>query len=303
MFAVKWQTWVAFPVWYWLGGLGITGGAHRLWAHRSYSASFPVRVFLMLCNCVANQGSIFHWARDHRVHHKFSETAADPHDASRGFFYAHIGWLLLKKGPKVLEAGKKLNMDDLRADPVVMFQEKCNPWIQLFFCFIVPSIVANYFWGEDLWAAFLVLGVARYMIILHATWTVNSVAHSFGYKPYDPTISPSENSLVAFFALGEGWHNWHHTYPSDYATSEYGFTAQINPTKLFIDILAFFGLVWGRKRSTDTWALAKKRMETEVTKISKYASTYATQTATNVSNMSQQALSQLDNQTDVNYRL
>ena len=84
----KWQTLVAFFVWYWIGGLGITGlhllipfidllgGAHRLWAHRSYSASFPVRVFLMLANCVANQGSIYHWARDHRVHHKFSETEA-----------------------------------------------------------------------------------------------------------------------------------------------------------------------------------------------------------------------------------
>ena len=68
----------------------ITAGSHRLWTHRSYKASFPLRVFLMLTNCIAMEDSIFVWARDHRVHHKFSETPADPHDATRGFFFAHV---------------------------------------------------------------------------------------------------------------------------------------------------------------------------------------------------------------------
>ena len=68
----------------------ITAGAHRLWTHRSYKASLPLRVILMLGNCIAMENSIFHWTRDHRVHHKFSETSADPHDASRGFFFAHV---------------------------------------------------------------------------------------------------------------------------------------------------------------------------------------------------------------------
>jgi len=293
LFDAKWQTYVAFAVWYWLSGLGITGGAHRLWAHRSYTASFPVRFFLMMCNSCANQGSIYHWARDHRVHHKFSETESDPHDATRGFFYAHVGWLLLKKSDKVKEAGKKLNLEDLHADPIVMFQDKCNPWIQVFFCFALPTITAVYGWNEDAWLAFILLGNCRYVGVLHATWLVNSVAHKFGYKPYDPAINPVENFWVALFALGEGWHNWHHTYPSDYATSEYGFTKRINPTKLFIDVMAFFGLVWDRRRSTDTWNNAKKRMESEVHKISDLAS----QTASNVSNAGYHAMSQLVNQT------
>lgn len=256
----KWQTLVGFFVWFWLSGLGITGGAHRLWAHRSYSASFPVRFFLMLCNSAANQGSIFHWSRDHRVHHKFSETPSDPHDATRGFFYAHVGWLLLKKSDQVKVAGKKLNLDDLLADPIVVWQDKLNPWIQLVFCFVVPTLSATYGWSEDWWTAFLILGTARYVAVLNATWLVNSVAHKYGYKPYDPNINPVENFWVALFALGEGWHNWHHKYPSDYATSEYGIWKRVNPTKLFIDICAFFGLVWGLQRSTETWALAKKRM-------------------------------------------
>ena len=95
----------AFILWP-ISGTGITVGVHRLWAHRTYEANFLVRTFLMLCNSIANQGSIFHWARDHRVHHKHSETDADPHNAMRGFFFAHMGWLYVKKHPDVIDAGK-----------------------------------------------------------------------------------------------------------------------------------------------------------------------------------------------------
>ena len=79
---------------------GITGGAHRLWAHRSYKASFAFRAITLLCNSIANQGTVYHWARDHRTHHFHSETCANPHDAGRGFFFAHMGWLFLKKDPR-----------------------------------------------------------------------------------------------------------------------------------------------------------------------------------------------------------
>lgn len=96
----KWQTWLeAFILWP-ITGLGITAGVHRLWAHRSYNATLPYRFLLMIFNSIANQGPIYHWARDHRVHHKYSETDADPHNATRGFFFAHMGWLLVKKHPK-----------------------------------------------------------------------------------------------------------------------------------------------------------------------------------------------------------
>ena len=73
-----------------LSSQGITAGVHRLWTHRSYKASFPLRVFLMLANCMAMEDSIYIWSRDHRVHHKYSETTADPHNATRGFFFSHV---------------------------------------------------------------------------------------------------------------------------------------------------------------------------------------------------------------------
>merc|ERR1719460_1709363 len=99
--------------------LRITAGVHRLWAHKSYKAGFLLKMFLMILNSIANQGSIFHWARDHRVHHLYSDTVADPHDANRGFWFSHVGWLLFKKNPQVIEATKRINVSDLLSDPVV----------------------------------------------------------------------------------------------------------------------------------------------------------------------------------------
>ena len=114
---------------------------HRLWAHRSYDAHWSVRVFMMLINSMANQGSIYHWSRDHRVHHKYSETDADPHNAKRGFFFAHMGWLYVKKHPEVIKAGRTLSYADLEADPIVMFQDSMDPWFALFMCFVLPAMV------------------------------------------------------------------------------------------------------------------------------------------------------------------
>lgn len=189
-------------------GLGITGGVHRLWAHRSYDAHWSVRIFMMLINSMANQGSIYHWSRDHRVHHKYSETDADPHNAMRGFFFAHMGWLYVKKHPEVIKAGRTLNYADLEADPVVMFQDRLDPWFALFMCFVLPGLVAKHAWGEEFWHGFWVAGALRYCCVLHFTWFVNSAAHMFGDHPYDHKSWPSENPFVSICAIGEGWHNW-----------------------------------------------------------------------------------------------
>eukprot|EP00953_Heterococcus_sp_UTEX-ZZ885_P013114 7497-Heterococcus_DN1.PRE.1 len=241
-------------------GLGITGGVHRLWAHRSYDAHWTVRVFLMLINSMANQGSIYHWARDHRVHHKHSETDADPHNAQRGFFFAHMGWLYVKKHPEVIAAGRTLDFSDLERDPVVMFQDRADPWFALFMCFMFPGLIAKYGWGENFWVGFWVAGALRYCFVLHCTWLVNSAAHMFGDHPYDNSW-PAENPMVSILSVGEGWHNWHHKYPFDYAASEFGVAAQYNPTKLFIDSCAKVGLVSRRKRALGAWEKLKERRD------------------------------------------
>jgi len=247
-----------------ISGFGITGGVHRLWAHRSYQANFTWRFFTMVANSIANQGTIYHWARDHRTHHFHSETVADPHDAIRGFWFAHIGWLYLKKDPRVAEAGKKVNVDDLKADGAVMLQLRFDPWWNLFWCLFFPALVAKGLWGEAFWAGFFVPGAVRYIYVLHCTWLVNSAAHLWGDRPYDPASNPAENPFVAVASLGEGWHNWHHKYPFDYAASEYGISTQFNPTKMIIDLGAALGMVTGRKRATAMWAREKVKLQAEV---------------------------------------
>ncbi|XP_037611155.1 acyl-CoA desaturase [Sebastes umbrosus] len=229
-----------------ISALGVTAGAHRLWSHRSYKASLPLKIFLGFANSMAFQNDIFEWARDHRVHHKYSETDADPHNAVRGFFFAHIGWLMLRKHPDVLEKGRKLELKDLMADKVVMFQRKYYKPSVLLMCFFVPMFVPWYLWGESLWVAYFVPALLRYTLVLNATWLVNSAAHMWGNRPYDKNINPRENKFVTFSAIGEGFHNYHHTFPFDYATSEFG--CKLNITTCFIDVMCYFGLATDRKR-------------------------------------------------------
>jgi stearoyl-CoA desaturase (delta-9 desaturase) len=217
---------------------------HRLWSHRAYTATAPLRVLLAVLASVSNQGSIYHWCRDHRVHHKYSDTAADPHDSSRGFFYAHVGWLLLKKSEETKAAGKKIPTDDLMRDPIVRFNRLCAPWLDLAFCFGMPYVYGHCVHGDAL-LGFLVFGALRYVVTLHATWTVNSLAHFYGERPYDAKIAARENGAVTALAGGEGYHNWHHAFPRDYACSEHGWW---NPTKVFIDATAAVGLSSDRHR-------------------------------------------------------
>lgn len=236
-------------LWYW-SGLGITAGTHRLWSHKSYAASRPLRWFLMCMNCMAFQGSILEWSRDHRTHHKGSETNADPHNASRGFFFAHCGWIMVRKHDQVKIQGKKINLQDLYDDQVVMFQHRHYLSLALVWCYVLPTLFGVLVTGGSWTKGFWIAGVFRHVWVLHMTWCVNSVAHFWGTRPYAPDINPAENWFVSLCAIGEGWHNYHHAFPSDYATGEFGvLSGQWNPTTLFIDACTAMGWAWDLKRS------------------------------------------------------
>ena len=237
----KWETLLFSLTLYWFGGLGITMGAHRLWAHKSYKAILPIRFILMLCQTLAFQNSIYEWCRDHRVHHKFTETDADPHNARRGFFFAHMGWLMYRKHPDVVKGGKALNFDDLMEDPVVRIQHKYYLLMVPIGCFVLPTMIPVYFWGEHWVNALMVAGFMRYTIVLHFTWLVNSLAHYLGDRPYDKTIYAAQNPLVAYLAMGEGWHNYHHVFPYDYRAAEFGGVNSRNVTTGVIEFFAKLG--------------------------------------------------------------
>ncbi|KAL3210340.1 hypothetical protein MRX96_008858 [Rhipicephalus microplus] len=256
MYYSKWQTHVFGNIILIFSGISVTAGAHRLWCHRAYKAKTPLRIFLMLFNCVAAQNDLYEWVRDHRVHHKYSETDADPHNVNRGFFFAHVGWLLCRKHPEVTEKGKHIDCSDILQDPVARFQKQYYMWLVLLFSFVLPTVIPGLLWGESYWNAFCTATMLRLILSLNFTWSVNSFAHLWGNKPFDKSISPTEAPWVSFVAVGEGFHNFHHTFPWDYSTSELGW--KLNMSTMFIDIMAKLGQAYDLKTVSREAVLARK---------------------------------------------
>ncbi|KAL0132474.1 hypothetical protein PUN28_000316 [Cardiocondyla obscurior] len=166
------------------GGFGVTGGVHRLWTHRAYKAKWPLRVILAVAYSSAGMNDIYQWVRDHRVHHKFVDTDADPHNSKRGFFFSHVGWLFLKKHPEVIRRGRQVDMSDILSDPIAALSVKYFPIFRFVFAYLLPVVIPVYGWNET-WYRAILSQVIRYVIILNSTWSVNSVAHIWGAKPYD----------------------------------------------------------------------------------------------------------------------
>ncbi|CAH2108187.1 unnamed protein product [Euphydryas editha] len=201
--------------------------------------------------------SAFHWARDHRIHHKYSETDADPYNATRGFFFSHIGWLFVRKHPEVNAKGHTIDSSDLRADPVLSFQKKYYLLLVPLACFIIPSYVPT-LWGESLWNGYFVCSIFRFVFVLNIAFFINSVGHMWGNKPYDKTINPVDLKPMSLVVLGDGFHNYHHTFPWDYNAAELGENS-FNLTKLFIDTMAKIG--WAYDLKTVSTDVIKKRVK------------------------------------------
>ncbi|XP_028034399.1 acyl-CoA Delta(11) desaturase-like isoform X2 [Bombyx mandarina] len=248
--SAKWATIIMAYVILIAAEVGVTAGAHRLWTHRAYKAKRPLQIILMVMNSFAFQNSAITWIRDHRMHHRYSDTDADPHNATRGFFYSHIGWLLVRKHPEVKRRGKTIDMSDIYSNPVLVFQKKyAIPFIGAV-CFVIPTLVPIYFWGETLTNAWHIT-LLRYIISLHVTFLVNSAAHLWGTRAYDKRIFPAQNLIVSLLAVGEGFHNYHHVFPWDYRTAELG-NNYLNLTTKFIDFFAWLGWAYDLKSVPDS---------------------------------------------------
>ncbi|XP_059608170.1 acyl-CoA Delta-9 desaturase-like [Phlebotomus argentipes] len=240
-----------------IGGVGLTMGAHRYFTHRSFKANLITRRILLVLFVINGQNSLWEWARDHRQHHKYSDTDADPHNASRGFFFSHVGWLLSRKHPKVLQFGRGIDMSDLEADSWVMFQKRFFLPIYGLVAIFIPCVIPVLLWHEHPIKSLLVCYFMRTTLGLNFTWFVNSLAHIYGVRPYDKHILPTQNQFVSMVGMGEGWHNYHHAFPWDYRTSEFG--QSHNLTASVIDFCASKGWVYDLK--TPSTESVKKRVQ------------------------------------------
>lgn len=188
---------------------GLTGslGYHRYYTHRSYKIYKPwIEWYFAIFGAGMYQGPISQWVTDHRRHHGFPDTEQDPYSITKGAWWAHLGWLMYRVEP-VPDA-------DLMRNPVIAFQDKYFYSLSAFMGFVIPAVV-GYFLGDG-WQGFWIAGVVRVMLTQHGVLFINSVGHTFGSRKFGPEESARDNLFIAIWALGEGYHNFHHTYPGDW---------------------------------------------------------------------------------------
>ncbi len=233
--AFMWQTVVFTIIWYFLTFFGVTAGYHRLFAHRSYEASVPLKYLLLILGTGAIQGSTQWWVRGHRAHHRYTDTDLDPYNAHKGLFYSHIGWLIFKprRRPGVVD------VTDLKNDQSIQWQHRNYLKLAFLMAFVCPTLVCGLGWG-DYRGGYFFAGVLRLFIVHQSTFCVNSLAHYLGDAPFDDRHTPRDHFITALITLGEGYHNFHHEFPSDYRNALKWF--QYDPTKYLISFFKIIGL-------------------------------------------------------------
>lgn len=226
----------------WLGAssMSITGGYHRLFAHNAYKASWPLRAFYLLFGAAGVQNSALKWSADHRIHHSKVDTEKDPYNINKGFWWAHIIWIFYLESdwePK--------GVKDLQADKLVMFQHKYYVPLAIFMGAVVPFCL-GLIWGDPI-GAMLITGFLRLLLQWHATFSVNSFTHLIGKQPFSVDNSARDSFLAALITLGEGYHNYHHRFQTDYRNGIRWY--HFDPTKWFVWSLSHVGLTSELKRT------------------------------------------------------
>ncbi len=245
MVTVKFSWWTVGVSLLWLVccGLGITGGYHRLFAHPTYRANKLVRAFYLLFGAASVQNSALKWCADHRDHHAQTDKEKDPYNIRRGFWWAHIGWVICKDpNPSTDRAIVK----DLEADTLIRWQDRYYVPLAVLVGALIPGLL-GFLWGDPI-GALLVAGFLRVVLQWHATFSVNSFAHYIGTQPYSTRNSARDSFWTALITLGEGYHNFHHSFQSDYRNGVRWY--HLDPTKWFVWSLSKIGMTWDLRRTS-----------------------------------------------------
>ncbi|HEX3326725.1 MAG TPA: acyl-CoA desaturase [Actinomycetota bacterium] len=255
--AAVWTLWGAglsmldgalFLAMYCIAGLGVTVGFHRLFTHRSFEAKPWVRYALAIMGSLSVEGPIIRWVADHRRHHAFSDQPGDPHSphldegpgfmgVAKGLWHAHMGWFFSDE-----QTSANRWAPDLVKDPVLRKIDTLFPlWVTI--SFALPPVIGFLITGTLKGAvlAFLWGSLARIFLLHHVTWSVNSICHFYGSRPYKTTDFSTNNWALAIVSFGESWHNNHHAFPTS-AVHGLG-KGQIDASAGFIALLQKLHLV------------------------------------------------------------
>jgi stearoyl-CoA desaturase (delta-9 desaturase) len=223
---VAWGGWLGWSdvlimaVMYWLTGHGVTVGFHRLFTHKSFKPNRAVKIALAIAGSMAVQGPVVRWVADHRKHHKFSDRDGDPHSPwrygtgvaalTKGFLYAHLMWLFSpEQTPQ-----RKYAPDLMKDHDIVRISRQFPLWVAV--SMFAPAIagglltwswqgaVTAFFWGS----------LVRVSLLHHVTWSINSICHTLGERPFVSRDRSANVWWLAIPSMGESWHNLHHADPT-----------------------------------------------------------------------------------------
>ena len=247
---LRWSDVIVFAIMYVFTGLGVTVGFHRLFTHRSFKTSKPLRGVFAVLGSAAIEGPVISWVADHRKHHTFSDQEGDPHSphvghgggfrgALKGLFHAHVGWLFIH----TQRGARKRYARDLLDDPVVSFVDR--HFVVWVLGGLAVAFALGWAIGGSFYAALTGLlwgGAVRMLVVHHVTYSINSLCHFFGRQRFDTGDESRNLFWLAPFSFGESWHNNHHAFPT---SAMHGMRAwEVDPSALVIRGLEKLGLVW-----------------------------------------------------------
>ncbi|XP_076673235.1 acyl-CoA Delta-9 desaturase-like isoform X2 [Andrena cerasifolii] len=201
-----------------VGCLGVTVGAHRLWAHATFKASWPLRFFLMMAHTLAGVGPIYDWVLYHRLHHKYYGTDKDPYNHKKGFWYSHYASNFLSPNVDYEQAKIAIDMRDLDEDRFVTIQKEFYWLLFGIFGLLLPLNAPLEYWDESMALTVLITGILRFAITVNVSWLVNSALLVWG----SVTTDLSRNSISMFFITKSYWPSYHYMVPWDWKSSEFG---------------------------------------------------------------------------------
>ena len=259
-YSIGWEIPVIFLSMYLATGFSITAGYHRLFSHRTHNAAWPLRLFYALFAAGAFQNSAIKWCSDHRRHHLKTDEEEDPYSVKRGFFWAHMGWVMVEEGDDEVSG-----VEDLQDDPILVWQDRHIFKIGALMGVGFPGLLGLLMIGG--WQGFLAGviwgGFVRLVFVHHGTFLINSAAHCWGTQPYSTKNTSRDSPLLSIFTFGEGYHNFHHTFQADYRNGHKWH--HWDPSKWWIKCFSFLGLTKKLHR-VPQWTIESARMRTSFEK-------------------------------------
>ncbi len=240
-----WHDVVISFVMYAVAGHGITIGFHRHFTHGAFKAKRPLRIALAVAGSLAIEGPVIRWVSDHRKHHKYSDQEGDPHSPWRygetlpalikGLFYAHMGWLF-----DVEQTSQRQYAPDLLRDRDVVRVSRAFPWLVGVSLLLPPVVGGLWAWSwQGALTAFFWASLVRVGLLHHVTWSINSICHAVGERPFKSRDRSGNVSWLAVLSMGESWHNLHHADPT---CARHGvLRGQVDSSARLISLFELFG--------------------------------------------------------------